>query len=217
MRNLFSFAALIIVAVCVTRGQAQTVRYGYVTDLGGTAINVPGWLLGIRIDVPQPMTLTAAGTIFRTDGTLGQDSVYTDNNGAAGSLIANTAVFQINNTGVVEIPYETPTTIAAGYYWFMADYNQDTSTGFGSNPSQVGEYDPFMTLGNPLPANFQTFFTTDFSGQAINYYFVGTVPEPACVMLLCIAAATQLRPCRKRRRMEAANVTSTFSVSRRFE
>jgi hypothetical protein len=186
IRFFGSFAIGILLLIANPVG-AQVVRYGNVADLGGSSDHLADYLLGSEINVPQQITLTGAGILFRTSGYNAEVGIYADSSGVPGALLGDTGPFAVASTGYVETPVLDPVVLPAGNYWFEAVYDNVASVGISfDDPSAQVDY-VSLDFGSPLPNPFPA--PDVYDGQAFNYYLVGTtVPEPASLGLFGLGA-----------------------------
>jgi hypothetical protein len=77
--------------------------------------------------------------------------------------------------GANEIPVVTPVMLAAGTYWFMADYNVNARIGNDGATTNQDDYTA-LTYGNALPLTFPTPTIQAASANA-GYYVIGTTTQ----------------------------------------
>ena len=169
-------ASTFLLAVAA-RGSAY---YGNYTDLPQSSSHSANYLLGSAISVDQPVTLSAAGIIFRTSGYDANVGLYSDVGGHPSQLLATTGSFLVGTTGRVETAFLSTPTLGPGTYWFMADFDAFASVGYNQPTGALVDYRS-LTFTSTLPTTFGT--ATEYSGQSFNYYLV-TVPEPQALWVL---------------------------------
>ncbi|HEY2369110.1 MAG TPA: hypothetical protein VGH87_22090 [Polyangiaceae bacterium] len=155
---------------CVTNVCSVVTSYdvGYPTAFTGVGSFGANYLLGEKITLSKAATLLKFGLISGTSGQHVVMALYTDKNGAPGTLVAYTTSTSVTATNM-NIATSTQAALSATSYWLMAVYDttggpmQDTAT---ANPI---DYVAF-TFGGTLPATFPT--PTSYTNQHFNYYLV---------------------------------------------
>jgi hypothetical protein len=140
-------------------------------DFGGSSTFGLNYLLGWRIHVPATSTLRRFGLISRTAGVHGKYALYGDVGGVPGTLVtqipSQTLVVGVNEFGT------PPTTLAAGYYWFMGVYDGQpniaahTMSGTGVETKYITH-----TFANAIPLDFPPMHTTYVASLAVNWWVV---------------------------------------------
>ncbi len=145
-------------------------RYGTVTDLNTTSYYEPDYLLGRRVTIANPATVTAIGVISREeDGGNFRMALYSDSNGEPDDLVVATTSAKIK-VGSQEVAV-TPTPVAAGDYWIMGLY--ETATHMAVNDFATATDDHLvkyraLPYGNPLPDPFGAAMT--YGETELNYW-----------------------------------------------
>jgi hypothetical protein len=135
---------------------------------------LPGYLLGERVYVANPVQLTALGVIATSaqpaSGVHGIVALYDDVGGLPSALLAQTPSTTVK-PGDNLIPVATPVSLAVGSYWIMAEYDASASICVDTSVSN-----PIAWVGvggyGVVPAslsNQKAMSTVDF-----NYYLVAT-------------------------------------------
>jgi hypothetical protein len=177
--------------------QAQTIYAGYPTDLGdSTRYLGQNMLIGERITVTTPMTLSSAGAIFYSSNHAVEYGLYTNNAGLPDQLIASTdiALFPSGQWGTQTVPFVNftgSTLLQPGTYWLMGTYTTDTwIQSDGTLANTLAGYISW-NANTPLPASFTAYTLTTHTGPTFNYFLTGTspVPEPATWTALAGLAA----------------------------
>jgi hypothetical protein len=150
------------------------VRYGYTAPFsGGTSFNSSfgaNYLLGIQVNVPSTMTLTALGIVIATAGNHMTLALYTNTGtgGAPGTLLASTASVTAA-AGANEIPVGN-ITLAPGTYWIMGEY--DSPGPYISDDNCGCNMIDYTSVTYPsVPSTFPA--PTTYTGGHFPYYVVG--------------------------------------------
>ena len=142
------------------------VTYGNATEFAGASQHTPGYLLGGPITVPQPSTLTHLGVIAKSGGPHVIVALYSDAAGEPDRLVASVPATPMT-VGAMEMPV-TPTSLPAGRYWIMGQYDGDASIGIDESDPNVPVRYLEQSFSDPLPDPLPPAFS--YSGQAFNYY-----------------------------------------------
>ena len=125
------------------------------------------YLLGSRLDVKTPMTVTDLALIGKAPGARVRMALYTDANGPDALVVEGPGTAMV--AGVLEMAVD-PTPIEAGNYWIMAIYNAAASVGVEYGGEHYYKYRPLL-FSDPMPDPFGTITTEE--GGVSNYYIVG--------------------------------------------
>jgi hypothetical protein len=137
-------------------------------EFSNSSSHSPDYLLGSRIDVKTPMTVTDLALIGKASGPNVRMALYTDAKGPDALVVEGPETAMV--AGVLEMPVD-PTPIDAGYYWIMAIYDSTASVGI-SYPGSGGYYKyQSMSYSDPMPDPFGAISTGE--NQIYNYYIVG--------------------------------------------
>ena len=137
-------------------------------EFGGTSSHSPNYLLGSRLEVKTPMTVTALALIGKDTGANVRMALYTDAKGPDALVVEGPETAMA--VGVLEMSVD-PTPIDTGYYWIMAIYDSTASVGIAF-PGSGGVYKyKYMSYSDPMPDPFGDITTAE--GQIYNYYIVG--------------------------------------------
>jgi uncharacterized protein (DUF2141 family) len=143
------------------------VTLGREVEIAAAAPFRANFLLGFALAVPNTMTLTHFGIIVKSAGSRVKMALYRDEGGVPKQLVIQTPATLLP-LGRTEIPV-TNTELAAGTYWIMAIYDQDTEGGRDSNGGQVDFVE--LPFNDPLPTVFPS--PSTFAGGVFNYYIKG--------------------------------------------
>jgi hypothetical protein len=137
-------------------------------EFSSSSSHSPDYLLGSRLDVKTPMTVTHLALIGKASGPNVRMALYTDAKGPDALVVE--APETAMAVGVLEMEVD-PTPIDAGYYWIMAIYDTTASVGIAF-PSSGGvvQYRS-LDFADPMPDPFGS--VTTYTGQVFNYYIVG--------------------------------------------
>jgi hypothetical protein len=145
-------------------------RYGTVTDLNTTSYYEPNFLLGRRITIARPATVTAMGVISREeDGGNFRLALYRDANGEPGELVVATTPAKLK-VGSQEVAV-TPTPVAAGDYWMMGNYEVATYVAVNDFATPTSDHlvkYRALPFGNALPDPFGAAST--YGETELNYW-----------------------------------------------
>lgn len=129
----------------------------------------PSNLLGQTITIPTSGNLKKLGWITSTSTEMIKIGIYTNVGGAPGSLVASIPASTVA-IGVNEVALATPIALAAGTYWFMANYS---TTGGTYKDATTGITTKYISLpfGDALPTTFPSTHST-YTSNNFNYYVV---------------------------------------------
>ena len=125
------------------------------------------YLLGSRVDVKTPMTVTDLALIGKATGANVRMALYNDDSGPDALVVEAPSTAMV--AGVLEMPVD-PTPIDAGYYWIMAIYDATASVGVNKSGGGLYKYQS-LSFSEPMPDPFGTALTQE--GAVFNYYIVG--------------------------------------------
>jgi hypothetical protein len=140
-------------------------KYGEALQLPNTGTITANFLEGQSITVPTRGVLKRIG-MFADDTTDVVIGIYSDNNGAPKTLLAQTSASIV--AGRNEIAIEG-VDVPAGSYWFMANYKANATIYMDSAVSRPTRYIS-TSFSASLPDTMPT--TTTFSSATRNYYLV---------------------------------------------
>jgi hypothetical protein len=144
------------------------IHVGNDKEFSNSSSHSPNYLLGSRLDVKTPMTVTDLALIGKASGPNVRMALYTDAKGPDALVVEGPETAMV--AGVLEMSVD-PTPIDAGYYWIMAVYDSTASVGI-SYPGSGGYYKYVsMSYSDPMPDPFGTISTG--TNQIYNYYIVG--------------------------------------------
>lgn len=197
--NRFALSAMVIGSVAIAGAQT----YGNTEPFEVQSNHSPNYVLGVRVVIPQAITLQSFGMIYGLSGDPSDSNaifgLYSSNptGGLPLNLMAVTNPILLTTAQTYDnIAFTSTPTVAAGTYWMMALYESQANprTGLsGQGASQVAFWTNSYSSGMPSSAgSIQTYY-----GQNLNYWVNGVVPEPAS---LAILGAGTLALLRRRRR-----------------
>lgn len=129
------------------------------------------YLLGRRYKVESPGTLMSLNLIGRNTGASVKMALYSDNNGAPGTLIAKTFAGSVNSWSVITLKVDGSVELEAGYYWIMAVYNSTAGHTYKTPSDAPGlVYFTPLTYANDPPASASGFVS--YSGADFTYFMV---------------------------------------------
>ncbi len=152
-------------SACERRKYGSSVRQGK-TDSFLTA----GGMTGFKFNVPDRSRLLAFGFYPLTSNPRIRFSLYTDNAGVPGSLVAETDSTVVSS-GTMEIPSLTRPMLDPGTYWIFAVASSDTWMTSGSSTTSY-RYVTGRSPNNPSPATYPQPHSTQTLGFNINWYIV---------------------------------------------
>jgi hypothetical protein len=137
----------------------------YTTQGGFTANN----LLGQAVAIPVAGRLKKFGWITATNTEMIKIGIYTNVGGAPGTLVAQMPA-RTPTVGVNEVVLANPVALAAGTYWFMANYSSVGGTYKDASTNITTKF-VALTFANALPTTFPTTHMT-YTSNNFNYYVV---------------------------------------------
>lgn len=148
---------------------------GWYNDLGATDVNSPNYLVGVPVTVTAASVLHRFGLIVRSDavGKHVQFGLYRDSGGGAGpgQLVAQTTGTVLLSGRNEIAPTVASVALAAGTYWLMAVFDQNTNVGHDTTTTGTWKY--FMhAYGAALPNPISAPITTETSVANLNYYLL---------------------------------------------
>lgn len=137
------------------------------TTPGNFGVN---YLLGTKHNLGNTSLLTALGYRGNGTGATMRMAIYTNNAGVPGNLVAYTNTVLVG-TGNTTISVITPTVIAAGLYWIMADYAGGTGSNHVNYINGGAQTVAYISLPvNTVPP--QTSAWTTYNFQDFDYWAV---------------------------------------------
>ena len=140
--------------------------FGNYVEYPDASQHSPGFLLGSKINVPSPMTVTHLAVIAKAGGANVMMGLYRASGGAPTTLVVGTAPTALV-PGAMEIPV-TPTALTAGNYFLMAMYDTDASVGIDVSDANASAMFAFQDFSAGLPSSVP--FASALFGQRYNYY-----------------------------------------------
>jgi hypothetical protein len=137
-------------------------------EFADSSRELPNYLLGTRLEVKTPMTVTDLALIGKDSGANVRMALYTDDGGPDALVVEAPSAPMV--VGVLEMPVD-PTPIEAGDYWIMAIYDVTLSLGIEYVWSgEVCQY-RLLPFAHSMPDPFGPITT---GGEVLlNYYIVG--------------------------------------------
>jgi len=139
---------------------------GNPTEFPSASDHNPGFLVGTRIDIPLPSTITHFGVIGKVGGPHVRLALYNDGGGEPTTLVVGTSDDGLE-AGRMEVSVPA-TAVGAGSYWLMAMYDSPASVGLDSSDPLIPVRFADAPYGSGLPPFL--FFSETFFGQQYNYY-----------------------------------------------
>jgi hypothetical protein len=146
------------------------VRDGYTSVFANMTSCAPNYMFGILITVPNPITVTALGSIGKAATGAFVMGLYTDVGNAPSQLLGETSAANLV-AGNLELPLLNPVSIAAGSYWVVTSTSGSGTWAWGTQSG--GSYWFLMhtyTGAMPQPAPAGAISTLL---EIFNYYIVG--------------------------------------------
>lgn len=142
-------------------------QFGDPDDYNSTIYVPQDYLLGQKVNVDRLSIVTHIGVITRKDGTKGRFSLYSDDNGSPGELVAGTFYVDMK-LGGQKIPVTMEKGLQPGDYWLVARFNAMTEV--AGNPaagsSAVIKY-KYQTVDG-APGTFGE--AQEYTGERLNYW-----------------------------------------------
>lgn len=143
--------------------------FGNADEYPAGGVVAAGYLLGIPVLVPRPITLTHLAVIAKFDGARVVLALYASNAAGEPELLVTATEPQPVLPGRTELPV-APVALPAGTYWLLGSFDTDTAVGLTTIPGAPVRFVEHV-VGDPVPPRLVA--PLGYAGQRLNFYVRG--------------------------------------------